>query len=185
MTSRRLNEEMLMARLVGDGARKGTTVVGRFGDVTKRPVVWAGIALALALSGSKGRNAAVRGGVGYVSGALIQLPVGVVVHRKRPEGAARLARLGPVTSSFPSGHCASELGFSLGAAQEIPWLFAPLYAATLAAEWALVRCRAHYPSDIFGGAAIAIVVAFAMSKAWPPHRTRPDLGEAEVDHRTC
>ena len=185
MTSWGLNEEMVMAPLVGDGARKGTTVVGRFGDFTKRPPMWAAFALALALSGSKGRNAAVRGGVGYVSGALIQLPVGVVVHRRRPEGAARLARLGPVTSSFPSGHCASELGFSLGAAQEIPWLFAPLYAATLAAEWALVRSRAHYPSDIFGGAAIAIVVALAMSKAWPPHRSRPGLGDADGLRHTC
>ncbi len=162
---------MLMARLVGDGARRGSSLVGRFGDHTKRPAVWAGIALALALSGRRGRNAAVRGGVGYVAGALMQLPVGIVVHRRRPEGAARLARIGPVTSSFPSGHCASELGFSIGAAQEIPWLFVPLYSATLAAEWALVRCRAHYPSDIFGGAAIAIVVALAMAKAWPPHRT--------------
>lgn len=168
-----------MARMVGDGARKGTTVVGRFGDVTKRPPVWGAIALALALSGSKGRNAAVRGGVGYVSGALIQLPVGALVHRRRPEGSERLARLGPVTSSFPSGHCAGELGFSLGAAQEIPWLFAPLYAATLAAEWSLVRSRAHYPSDIFGGAAIAIVVALAMSKTWPPHRSRPGREEAD------
>ena len=52
---------MLMARLVGDGARNGTTLFGRFGDVTKRPPVWAGIALALALSGRRGRNAAVRG----------------------------------------------------------------------------------------------------------------------------
>ena len=168
-----MSEEMVMARLVGDGARKGSTVVGRFGDLTKRPVVWAAIALALGLSGSKGRNAALRGGVGYVSGSLIQLPVGVLVHRRRPDGAARLARFGPVTSSFPSGHCASELGFTLGAAQEVPWLFAPLYAATLTAEWALVRSRAHYPSDIFGGAAIAVAVALAMSKAWPPHRSQP------------
>jgi undecaprenyl-diphosphatase len=165
---------MLMTWLVGDGARKGSTFVGRVGDLTKRPPVWAGIALALALSGPRGRNAAVRGGVGYVSGALVHLPVGAVVHRRSPRGAARLARLGPVTSSFPSGHCASELGFTLGAAQEIPWLFVPLYTATLAAEWALVRSRAHYPSDIFGGAAIAILVALTMSKTWPPHRNEPD-----------
>lgn len=163
-----------MARLVGDGARHGTTLFGRFGDVTKLPVVWAGIALVLALSGRRGRNAATRGCVGYVAGALVQLPVGMAVNRRRPAGAARLAVVGPVTSSFPSGHCASELGFSLGAAQEIPWLFVPLYTATLAAEWALVRCRAHYVSDIFGGAAISVVVALAMSRAWPSQRSRSE-----------
>ncbi len=115
-----------------------------------------------------------RGGVGYVAGGLAHLPIKVVVHRPRPPGAERLARFGPVTSSFPSGHCASELGFTLGAAQEIPVLFAPLYAATLAAEWALVRSRAHYPSDIFGGAAVAIVVGIVLSKVWQPHRTITD-----------
>ena len=163
-----------MTRLAGDGARHGTSWFGRLGDHTKRPTLWAGVAVALALSGRRGRNAAARGAVGYVAGGIVHLPVKAAVNRDRPPGASRLARIGPVTSSFPSGHCASELGFSIGAAQEVPWLFAPLYTATLAAEWALVRCRAHYPSDIFGGAAISIVVAFAMAKAWPPQRTRKD-----------
>lgn len=163
-----------MTRLAGEGARHGTSWLGRLGDHTKRPSLWAGVALALAMSGGRGRNAAVRGAVGYVAGGLVHLPVKVAVDRGRPPGAARLARIGPVTSSFPSGHCASELGFSIAAAQEVPWLFAPLYTATLAAEWALVRSRAHYPSDIFGGAAISIAVAFVLAKVWPPHRTRPE-----------
>lgn len=162
-----------MTRLAGAGARSGTSGFGRFGDITKRPPLWAGIALALALSGPRGRNAAVRGGVAYVAAALGHLPIKAVVHRHRPPGAERLARFGPVTSSFPSGHCASELGFTLGAAQEIPLLFVPLYTATLAAEWALVRSRAHYPSDILGGAAVAIVVALVLSKTWEPHRKGP------------
>lgn len=75
-----------------------------------------------------------------------------------------------MTSSFPSGHCASELAFSLGAAQEVPWLFVPLYAATFAGEWSLARSREHYPSDIFGGAALAIALALVAWKVWPPHR---------------
>lgn len=167
-------EDALMTRLVGDGARQGSTWFGKLGDATKRPPLWGGIAAAMALTGPRGRNAAVRGGASYVAGTLAHLPVKLAVDRRRPPGADRLARIGPVTSSFPSGHCAGELAFSIGAAQEIPWLFVPLYTATLAAEWAMVRSRGHYPSDIFGGAAISVAVALILWKAWPPHRIRPD-----------
>jgi len=147
------------------------------GDVTKRPPVWVAIAAALAATGPRGRQAAVRGSVSYVAGAAAHLAVKVVVGRRRPPGASTHARIGPVTSSFPSGHCASELAFSLGAAQEIPWLFVPLYGATAAAEWSLVRSRAHYPSDIFAGAAISVVVALVGWKLWPPHRTERRVDE--------
>ncbi len=167
-------EDALMTKLVGEGAKHGSTWVGRAGDVTKRPPVWAGFAGILAVTGPRGRQAAVRGSVSYVAGALAHLAVKVVVGRSRPPGASKHTSLGPVTSSFPSGHCASELAFSLGAAQEIPWLFAPLYAATLAGEWSLVRSRAHYPSDIFAGAAISVAVALVASKVWPPQRTVHD-----------
>jgi membrane-associated phospholipid phosphatase len=75
------------------------------------------------------------------------------------------------------------LAFSLGAAQEVPWLFVPLYAATLAGEWSLVRSRAHYPSDIFAGAAISVAVALVAQRVWPPHRTEAgELPEAADQH---
>ncbi len=34
----------------------------------------------------------------------------------------------------------------------------------------MVRSRAHYPSDIFAGAAVSVVVALVAWKLWPPHR---------------
>ena len=86
-----------------------------------------------------------------------------------------------ITSSFPSGHCASELAFSLGATQEIPSLIVPLYAATLAAESSMVRSRAHYPSDIVAGAAVSIVVALVAWKVWPPHRVAGEVGDDVVN----
>lgn len=177
-------EEALMTKLVGDGSRHGSTWFGRAGDVTKRPPVWAGIAGVLAITGPRGRQAAVRGSVSYVAGAAAHLAVKVVVGRPRPSGASRHTSIGPITSSFPSGHCASELAFSLGAAQEVPWLFVPLYGATIAAEWSLVRSRAHYPSDIFAGAAISVVVALVGWRMWPPHRTASGADERGRDART-
>ncbi|MHB1534136.1 MAG: phosphatase PAP2 family protein [Acidimicrobiales bacterium] len=156
--------------MVGAGAREGTTWFGKAGDVTKRTLLWPVFGGALALTGARGRRAALRGVLSYGAGGMAHLLVKSVVHRARPPGATKHARFGPVTSSFPSGHCASELGFSIGVAEEIPWLFFPLYAATFAAEWSMVRSRAHYPSDVFAGAAISMILALAARKIWPPQR---------------
>jgi undecaprenyl-diphosphatase len=84
-----------------------------------------------------------------------------VVGRSRPPAAGK-GRSGPVTSSFPSGHAATDLAFTLGVAQEMPMLFVPLASGTLAAHWSLVRSRGHYPSDVFAGGVLAFVVALAV-----------------------
>lgn len=83
--------------------------------------------------------------------------------------------MGPFTSSFPSGHAASDLAFAFGAAQELPRAFLPLSVCTLAVHWSLVRKRAHYPSDVIAGGALGIAVALAAWKLWPPGRS---TGEA-------
>ncbi|MDQ6798930.1 MAG: phosphatase PAP2 family protein [Actinomycetota bacterium] len=168
-----------MDKMVGKGAKEGSNWVGRAGDIAKQPPVWGGVAGTLALTGPRGRQAALRGGVCYLAAALVHLPIKVVADRRRPPGASRLTKVGPLTSSFPSGHCASELAFSLGAAQELPYLFVPLYAATLLAEWSLVRSRSHYPSDVFAGAALAVAVSLVAFKLWPPVRKTKAEGTTE------
>ena len=160
-------EDALMARLVGKGSRKGSTPFGRAGDMIQRPPAWAGVAALLSATGERGRRAALRGVVCYLSAALAHLPIKVLVGRRHPPGSAR-HQLGPFTSSFPSGHAASDLAFAFGAAQELPLLLLPLSACTMAVHWSLVRKRAHYPSDVLAGGALGIAVALAMSKLWPP-----------------
>ncbi|MFN2504264.1 MAG: phosphatase PAP2 family protein, partial [Acidimicrobiales bacterium] len=59
----------------------------------------------------------------------------------------------------------------------------PLYAATLAAEWSMVRSRAHYPSDILAGAAISVLVALVAWRVWPPHRLAGEEDDDVVDTR--
>lgn len=160
-------EDPLMRRLVGTGSRKGSTPLGRTGDVIMHPPVWAGLAGALALTGPRGRRAGLRGITCYGAAALAHLPLKALVGRRHPTGAA-LHNLGPFTSSFPSGHAASDLAFALGAAQEIPVLLLPLSAATTAVHWALIRKRSHYVADVVVGGALGIAVALAAWKLWPP-----------------
>lgn len=163
----RSSEEVLTAKLVGKGSRKGSTPFGRAGDIMQRPPAWAGVAAALALCGPRGRRAAVRGGGCYLAAAAAHLPIKAVVGRRHPRGAA-LLQAGPFTSSFPSGHAASDLAFVLGASQDIPLLVLPLSGVTMAVHWSLIRKRSHYPSDVLAGGALGILVALAAWKLWPP-----------------
>jgi membrane-associated phospholipid phosphatase len=169
-------EDALMDKMAKEGSRKGVSRFGRTADMLKHPPTWAAIAGGLALTGPRGRHAAARGAVSYVVASLVHLPIKALVGRKHPPGASRVARIGPVTSSFPSGHMASELAFSLGAAQELPLLILPLYGATVLSEWSLIRSRSHYPSDVFAGGLLALGVAAAVWKLWP---TRRSLQEEE------
>lgn len=170
-------EDAFMAGFMGKGSKHGSTWFGRAGDVIQRPPSWLGIAGIIAATGPSGRRAAARGLVGYGSAALVHLPIKVAVGRRHPRGSA-LHQLGPFLSSFPSGHSAADLAFALCASQEIPWLMIPLSGGTMAVHWALMRKRAHYPSDVFAGGVLGIAVALTMWKVWPPTRgagTGPDV----------
>jgi membrane-associated phospholipid phosphatase len=160
-------EDALVPKVIGEGSKKGSTFFGRMGDVVQRPPMWAVIGTGLSATGERGRRAAIRGSACYLSAAAAHLPIKALVGRRHPPGSAR-HQLGPFTSSFPSGHAASDLAFVFGAAQEMPRAFVPLSAFSLAVHWSLIRKRAHYPSDVLVGGALGIGVALGMWKLWPP-----------------
>ena len=64
-----------MWKLIGTGSRKGTSTPSRAGDALRQPVVWAAIAVGLALSGPDGRLAARRGTACSVTASVIHLPI--------------------------------------------------------------------------------------------------------------
>ncbi len=169
-------------------ARRGSTWFGRLGDIVQQPPVWAGLAALLAVGGGpRGKRAALRGVVCYsVAAVLANLLIKPVVGRSRPPGSGE-GRPGPVTSSFPSGHTATDLAFSLGVSQEMPKLFIPLTVGTMAAHWSMVRSRGHYPSDVLVGGVVGIVVALAAWRLWPPRAdgrggTEPGQGRRGGGH---
>ena len=173
--------ENVFMRLLPRRAHRGSTWFGRLGDVVQQPPGWVGVAAVLGVAdGPRGRRAAVRGGLCYgVTAIVVNLLMKPFVARSRPPGAGE-ARAGPVTSSFPSGHAATDLAFTLGVVQEIPVLFFPLALATSAAHWSLVRSRGHYPSDVFVGGCVGVAVAGALWTVWPPRgRWRRDLEDEQ------
>jgi len=152
------------------------------GRVTKRPPIWAVVAAGLVAFGKRrGRDAAVRGGTAYaIAAVLANLVCKPLVHRKRPAGASAHATVGPITSSFPSGHAATDVAFILSVSQVVPVLFLPLSGATMAGHWSLVRTRAHHVTDVLAGGALGVAVALALRAWWP---TAPPSGHAQ-DRRT-
>ena len=180
MTRRWSGEERLIWKLVGKGSRRGATLSGRASDIVRSPLFWAAVSAALGLAGPRGRRAALRGSACYAAAALIHLLIKPIVGRSHPRGGA-LIQMGFGTSSFPSGHAASDLALTLGASQELPLLFIPLSAATVGAHWALIRGREHYPSDVVAGGAIAFGVAAAAWWLWPPGGDGTEKGNPRAE----
>ncbi len=160
----------MLWRLVGSGSRRGGALPSRAGDVLRQPIMWVAFAGVLSLTGPRGRRAVLRGMTCSAVAAVVQFPFKLAFGRPRPLGA-RLLRTQRRTSSFPSGHTASDLSFMFGATQEIPLLIVPLSVATLGSHWSLMRSRIHYPSDIIAGGMIAVVVTGAAWKLWPPRHS--------------
>ena len=145
----------------------------RTGHFSQQPATWVALAAGIAAAGgARGRHAAARGVACYFGAAAVSnLVLKPLVRRPRPP-EARQRGIGPVTTSFPSGHAASDLAFVFGVAQVMPALFVPLAGASLTADWSLVRSRGHYASDVLLGGALGIAVAVAIRKVWPV--PRPD-----------
>ena len=117
----------------------------------------------------------------YVLAAFIaNIVIKPLVYRRRPPGAGE-GRITLYTSSFPSGHTASDCAFVFSVAKELPRLAIPLAVAATAAHWSLIRSEKHHVSDVLAGGVIGLAVAYIVWKAWPPetsplaggHRRRP------------
>jgi membrane-associated phospholipid phosphatase len=145
------------------------TRLARVARIVEQPPFWGGVATALAVKGgTRGQQVALRGSVCYIVAAFIaNVVIKPLVYRRRPEGAGE-NRIGPYTSSFPSGHTASDSAFVFSVVQELPLLAIPLAVAATAAHWSLIRSGKHHVSDVLAGGAIGLGVAYIVWKLWPP-----------------
>jgi diacylglycerol kinase family enzyme/membrane-associated phospholipid phosphatase len=135
-------------------------------------LLWFGTGAALALTGKRGRRAALRGaislgGASFVANSLVKPLVG----RRRPDpertAIARRIHSTPWTSSFPSGHAASATAFATGIALEFPLAGAVLAPVAAGVAYSRVHVGVHYPSDVIVGAALGVGLALAGRALWP------------------
>jgi undecaprenyl-diphosphatase len=139
--------------------------------------LWLGVAGVLALTGRRGRSAAVQGLVatGAVS-LVVNGPLKRVARRPRPAGlpAVGLRRFGrsPRTSSFPSGHTASAAAFTVAAGAEAPAALIVLGPLAATVAWSRLSAGRHFPGDVVGGAGVGVLAGLATRRLWRRARSR-------------
>ncbi len=159
----------------------------RLSHTADHGVLWFGTAAALALTGRRGRRAALRGVASLaVTSALVNGPAKWAFRRTRPlltdvPTLRQLARQ-PRTTSFPSGHSASAAAFATGVVMQTPAVGLPVAAAAAAVAYSRVHTGVHYPGDVLAGVTIGVVGALLVRRVWPvppePSREVPPAGRA-------
>lgn len=140
-------------------------------------------------------NAALRVASGYVAADGLESVVKPLVGRHRPDSTGRPWRFRPLGrggawGSFPSAHTTHAFAIAAGISAEArrPWVSALCYATAGAVGAQRVYVRAHWASDVVGGAALA-VAASRTTTIWLAHRmpagsaTRVDVGPGSVGVR--
>ncbi|MGO1315775.1 MAG: bifunctional phosphatase PAP2/diacylglycerol kinase family protein [Cellulomonadaceae bacterium] len=160
-----------------DLGRRADAALAAVSTLANHSVLWAGIGVGLAATGTRGRNAAFRGyGSLLVSSAFANLLGKTLFGGDRPaqEAVPLWRRLvdPPSSPSFPSGHSASAAAFTAGVALE--WPRVGLVLAPLAASVAYSRLHtgAHWFSDVVAGVALGTGVALA-GRVLVPHPVTP------------
>lgn len=135
----------------------------RVARVFQQAPTWFGVGfLLLAIGDHRARSGVARGAAGSALACVVaNLILKPIVHRRRP-ALARLREHPPLTSSFPSGHSASQLAFSLGVAEDSPALLGPVFALTAASHWSLVRSHSHYLTDVMAGWVVGALANLAV-----------------------
>jgi undecaprenyl-diphosphatase len=122
--------------------------------------LWFAIAAGLAaFGGESGRRAAVRGVTAIAVASVVSNgPAKWLVRRHRPSAGAEPPLIAmPPSTSFPSGHAASGVAFTVAVGQELPGLLPVLVPLAGAVAYSRVHVGVHYPSDVAAGTLIGLV----------------------------
>jgi undecaprenyl-diphosphatase len=135
-------------------------------------------AAALAVTGRRGRRAAVHGlaAVG-VTASVINVVVKPLGRRRRPDRAAQQVPVArhvrmPSSTSFPSGHAAAAFAFATGVGHVLPSAGVPLRGLAFLVAWSRVHTGVHYPGDVVAGALAGTALAQLTSRGLDRRATR-------------
>ncbi|RSM49032.1 phosphatase PAP2 family protein [Amycolatopsis balhimycina DSM 5908] len=130
--------------------------------VAQGGVLWVFVAAVLAWRPGSRRRAAGRGLVAGAAGMASGHAVKAVVRRRRPPAQRLPARQAlpeqPKSSSFPSTHATTAAAFTVAVALTAPAAGAVIAPLAAAVCYSRLRTRAHWPTDVYGGAALGAVV---------------------------
>lgn len=148
--------------------------------------LWIGIAAGLALVPGKTRRAALHGLLAQgVASAVTNVVFKSLLPRQRPLPehlpAFRFVNPQPTSSSMPSGHSASAVGFAVGVGLVRPALGAALAPVAAGVAYSRVHTGAHWPSDVFFGSAIGAGAALVTRRWWPVRPPFPAVRRTPVE----
>src|SRR4051794_2929346 len=167
-------------RVAGAHAPRLDRAVPLLSRSANHSAIWIVFAVGLAASGQRrGVRAAIRGlGSVAVTSLVVNQGVKRVVRRPRPSlrkvpGVRRVA-VGPLTTSFPSGHAASAAAFTAGVAAELSPVAPALALLAGAVGASRVYVGVHYPLDVVVGAFAGAAIGTATRRVWPVLPQRSD-----------
>ncbi|MBD5784913.1 phosphatase PAP2 family protein [Cellulosimicrobium terreum] len=160
---------------------RSDAAIARLSRAADHGVLWAGAGLALAATGSHGREAATRGYLSLLGASALANVVGKVVFggdRPTVDPLPLWRRLAnpPTSPSFPSGHSASAAAFVTGVAIEWPALGLALSPLAAGVAYSRLHTGSHWLSDVVAGVVLGTGVAL-VGRALVPRGTgpRPDV----------
>ncbi|WP_030562123.1 bifunctional phosphatase PAP2/diacylglycerol kinase family protein [Streptomyces aureocirculatus] len=162
-------------------------VLPRLSRSANHGLLWFGIAAGMwAVGGTRERRAAVRGAASLALASATVNTLGKrAVRRSRPAldtvPVIRHLTRQPVTSSFPSGHAASAVAFTVGAALESRRWGAAIAPVAASVAFSRVYTGVHYPSDVLVGASLGAGAAFAVRGLVPSRSQLPPPARPRVD----
>jgi undecaprenyl-diphosphatase len=166
-------DQSLLSQVTGgDTLDRAMLTLGRAAD---HGLLWIAVAADLGSRRNKWtRRAALRGLAGMaIASASANVLAKRLVGRTRPDLPLSLARRGPRTTSFPSGHAAAAAAFATGVALEVPALAVPVGGLAAAVGVSRVLSRMHYPSDVLAGFALGTAAGLVTLRWWPRRPTEP------------
>lgn len=134
---------------------------------------WLALTAALALTGSRGRAAAVRGLItlGAASG-FANLVAKNAIRARRPRARGirhrRWTTPTPRSPGFPSGHSATGAALAVGVAVESPARGAAVGVLALIVSYSRLHVGAHFFSDVVAGILVGVAAAVGGRLLLPP-----------------